>query len=669
MISRLAGSIHDFPLVTDQSRGRYHLRDDLQQQWYRLEFLLIKMYETLLATRPELGHPIEMKPFRLPSAWGYMKDHESEKAARIRIWNSRNAFVPLMALCMYAICVCEGRNSIPLEDRINIHWIKALIDAGFSPEWVNSLANSSFFSMRTLRVGVYIEFKAFHYPHLLRLYIEFGVPIWVLLPAEGPSGVPAFLLPNTRMPQALDRRTPMQQQQQQQPFDGQDDSTFCSGNVPASRQIRGESVHDFINRSKQRIQRLYESESPDDRTKRLDRERAAAQFNVPGRSGAYVFEWIEGVNGSYIRTYVPRTRVPDIWDSYANTQKWYDSSRNEWDLSAALDPHASVIDEEEFDNDQDYYFNKFKSQYGDDPSPGLEPQLSIGHAALTQSELQDLYVDRLPTPTKVQTPILDDILFQRYGFHYDGQPYNSPARSLPDSRLSRILVDVTFDVSHHRDAAIHYLSYLINGQPIPPCFFDLHVSNGTPLRTHGNNVFEVRIISDHRFVIRSRASPTEFIQVPYASTAVEALRLHNCRTVSELALHFVSRGTYFYLGPFIIDKDPFREPPGKAGGLGFRPQDYTPTWVDYQAYIRRRSDLLNDPSIIRSALMKGGIVWRLTVDTIQSTADTIEYSKLFDSADVEPVELTKRDLGIIVGLYLVWTGTWLGDSVIRSELK
>ena len=305
-MNRLSGAKVDFPLERISEHGRWRLKSQVQQQWFRLESLLVKAYEVLLSSRPEFGHPVGIKPYRLPSCWGYLRTHETEKHARIRIWNSRNAFTPLMALVMYAICVCEGRNSIPLEDRTNITWIKMLVESGFCPEWVNDLANSHFFSMRVLRVGLYIDFATFSYPHLLRLYIEFGIPVWIRVDVKSIPNLPAFMRPG---------------EQQQQQLSATTQRVAVSLNVPSTRQLNGESIHQFISRQIQRNRRRQASETPDERSKRLDRERSATSFHTPSRSGPAVFQWLEN-NGSLERTYVPRIEVEAVWESYSDTQKW-----------------------------------------------------------------------------------------------------------------------------------------------------------------------------------------------------------------------------------------------------------------------------------------------------------------------------------------------------------
>ncbi|KIJ52205.1 hypothetical protein M422DRAFT_118633, partial [Sphaerobolus stellatus SS14] len=49
--------------------------------------------------------------------------------------------------------------------------------------------------------------------------------------------------------------------------------------------------------------------------------------------------------------------------------------------------------------------------------------------------------------------------------------------------------------------------------------------------------------------------------------------------------------------------------------LGVRSPDYHPVRTDYQAYVHLRNRFLRSPRG-RLALLSGGILWRLAIDTI-----------------------------------------------------
>lgn len=642
----------------------------LQRRWLRLETALILVYETTFSQRPNLPHPIDMQKFRLPSQWGYTRYHESERAARIRILNSRNAFVPLLALCMYAVALAYGRDVEHGEKRAARNWLQTLVvDQGVDPEWVTSLAESDFFSTQTPRIGVIFDFSSYQWPHILEAYVGFGAPVWVLLPSGNFNNLPKLLRPtSSEIPEIQQhsmsdrlsdtasssasaqrhqqRQIPQPQQQQQQLYLPQ------NPNEPPSRQRVGESVHQFIVRMKAQNERQALRESDIERSKRLDREREAATYRCPGARGAHVFEWVD-TNGISKRTYVQRSQVPTVWDTYADTQRWYDGFRNEWDLSTALDPNATPDDDYDFDSD-DHFNWTFEIE--------LEPQTGTGDLpTISREEVEEAYPEETPSTSVVHFEEFESNLFLRYGFHYDGHAYTLPQVLIREDFVPRILVERDFRISNARikTAIHHYVSYLVSDNrsiPIPAPLYDMHEMHSTPLRTCHNQAFEVRIVEAHaHYSLIARNGTPGIIHFPHASSVTEALRLSGCSTIDDLAHHFVSRGSAFHLGPLEAGINPFELPPGPPSGLGFRPSRFVASSVDYQSYIARRNTLLSDPVVVRAALMKGGIIWRLTMDSIRDLEGSVDFTRYLDNG-LENIQLTQRDLGVIVGLYLIWTG-------------
>ena len=638
IFSRLQGHRETSPVVQPEEGGRYMLDRSLAARWWRLEEALILVYTAVFAIRPDLAQPLDFKPYRLPHQWGYLKTHEDQYHARIRIWNSRNAFVPLLALCAYAVSLSQGK--FLSEQRGEVNWIRTLVDKyHVCSAWANELANSWYFSPRTLRVGVYIDLESFPYSDLMDYYIVYGVPIWIRMPRNDPTHLPSYLWATRQSIRQSIMQERLQQQQQQQQQQ-QDDRA----NVPPSRTLPGESIHDFIRRTTTANERLSRTESEHDRLRRLDRERNASRFPCPGQRGAFVFEWQESGNGK-IRVYVPRVDVPDIWDSYTNTQRWYNGFKDEWDLCVDLDPNAQSEANSQLDDD---------FPYGEDYQ---EPRQTLQTISLT--EVEDMYPNRtIPSSSHLTTPSPNDTLFFRFGFHYDDRDYEPPQSPLSEIRVTRTLMEVSFDIKKHAIPAIHYVSYLASSQipEIPAPLYDLHPQNLTPLRTHGCTSISCAKLANDLYQIDCESATDTELLVPHASSVVEAFRLSHCTTVQQLALHFVDQGTTFFLHKKTSTVvDPFNNITGINSGLGFRPQGFRPDWTDYEEYVRRRNDHLKDPSVVKSSLMVGGIIWRLAIDSIRENYGDVELAQ-FLSSDIEPAILTKRDFGIISGLYLIWTG-------------
>lgn len=253
----LRGSKHSFPVDFSSSKGgtTFSLSLQLQTKWWRLEQSLIALYQNVLSMRPNFLHPLDFQRVRHPSEWGYMRSFASEEAARIVILNSRNSFVLLIALCTYAIAITEGRSGA-LEPRYrSLEWIRVLVERHNTDSvWLDDLSSSHFMSIRTLRAGVYINWETFNSPHILQLYLNYGVPVWIRMPVD-PTDMKlqsSIRLTRTQVSALLKSR--QQQQQQQQPVPmyyptSTETISTTSSNDPPSRQRPGESALEFITRN------------------------------------------------------------------------------------------------------------------------------------------------------------------------------------------------------------------------------------------------------------------------------------------------------------------------------------------------------------------------------------------------------------------------------------
>ena len=96
---------------------------------------------------------------------------------------------------------------------------------------------------------------------------------------------------------------------------------------------------------------------------------------------------------------------------------------------------------------------------------------------------------------------------------------------------------------------------------------------------------------------------------------------------------------------------------------------YRFTQDDFYAYEQQRATLLSDPRVARSALLRGGIVWRLAVATLSfddvlegpTTAATLERRGIIVRSSLESVDLvddglSQLELDIVCGLHHCYTG-------------
>jgi hypothetical protein len=123
--------------------------------------------------------------------------------------------------------------------------------------------------------------------------------------------------------------------------------------------------------------------------------------------------------------------------------------------------------------------------------------------------------------------------------------------------------------------------------------------------------------------------------------------------------------------PFSTAK-PVRKPPHTPAShseltLGYRPHSYQFCLSDFSAYEKKKGDLLSG-SAGRAALMHGGMVWRLAVDTVQHKRITsgpkssVAWSGK-NVADLNGHTLVDDNLSpaaedAICGVYRVYTGMY-----------
>ena len=627
-----------------KQRGGWYLDPQLQNQWWQLEQALLLLYQVVLTLRPEFLHPINLMPFRLPSQWNYRKSHETERLARIRVLNSRNAFVPLIALCAYAISVSQGIASA--ERRSDLNWIYLLVSRyQVHPEWINEIIESPFFSLSAIRVGVYVDLENFDFPHILDHYIIYGVPVFIRIPTTVPTHIPRHLRVSSQDKVDIQTRRRRQLEQHQEQQQQHQQLLQGAATIPPIRVLPGETVHDFVQRNTSLNSRVALYESDFARIRRIERERRAVLFECPDEKGSYVFEWIE-IDGEWRRTYVPGHNLHNVWASYTNSQRWYNSVRDEWDLCTLLDPNAA----HSYDDFEDGQFDA--SLQHDMPDHTLD---DIG--SIIQTDIEHFYADVLPVSEAVSVPIIDDILYMRYGYHPDGNYFPQPDVMLDSSRAAKALVEDTLGIKAYQTAVTTFVSFLASPGSIgiPASLHDMHDDNMYALRAHLSKEIQIHIMGEEQFAISNSNNPEQVLQLRYPSSVLEALRMDANRSIEDIALHFVAQGTWCHIGQSPDTISPFHNFVGPKTGLGFRPVDFKPGWIDYQAYVSRRNELLKDPSVVRAALQMGGIIWRLTVDSIIDNYGKLEFSN-FLTSDVEVIRLTNHDLGLIVGMYLVWTG-------------
>jgi len=162
----LAYTMDTVPIARD-SNGRYHLKTQLQRDWFRLEKILSIVIDRLTKTT----HHTRSKECNFPRKLGYRDSHPTEALTRILIMQSRDAFALLVAMCSFAISRRLGDdNGIPM-------WVRKL-DGQLDAQFVDQLRSSPVANFKIKRVGTFMkaeECQAKWVSAMTRL----NVPVWM----------------------------------------------------------------------------------------------------------------------------------------------------------------------------------------------------------------------------------------------------------------------------------------------------------------------------------------------------------------------------------------------------------------------------------------------------------------------------------------------------------
>ncbi|KAF8143950.1 hypothetical protein K438DRAFT_1993382 [Mycena galopus ATCC 62051] len=145
------------------------------------------------------------------------------------------------------------------------------------------------------------------------------------------------------------------------------------------------------------------SETPQDKTTRMQRADNAKRGQAPGKKGARVYVWTkeETDNGFYIRRPGGRNKYDSLFEDYPPSQRRYDSFNDEWDLCSAFGDGEDGSDDQDVDfgdDDDDYggyleaNFDKPAVDYEHDPLP------LINVRPASEQDLERIYLNFGPHP-------------------------------------------------------------------------------------------------------------------------------------------------------------------------------------------------------------------------------------------------------------------------------
>jgi hypothetical protein len=323
--------------------------------------------------------------FHAPKEYGYAKTHETYELAQASTLKSRDAFLPLMGWCSFLMSHFHdpiSRSGLDIQ-----RWEPLLAKAKFSQDYIQIIKASELvdFSPTYPRSGVFIKHGNEDFGGYVDLiYRKCNVPVWIYwgdvrFGAPKHDGVLSKYLPsNTEVADAkmaaqaapsvaTAKATAVQSLVDVQVVEGgtqKDPAEKFPEPEKRSGQKRGETWQVFFARMVRRRNEEMAREDAKARNTRLARERAQQNHPPPGLSSRApsVYLWEEDIDtGFLLRKSIGRNHAQDIWRSYSNSQRRYDSTTNQWDICEEFDLkpmdiiHSAGGDPyEDMESDDDY---------------------------------------------------------------------------------------------------------------------------------------------------------------------------------------------------------------------------------------------------------------------------------------------------------------------------
>ncbi|KAH9920995.1 hypothetical protein B0H21DRAFT_844338 [Amylocystis lapponica] len=705
LFGRLAYHLKTLPIV--ERDRKWFLSDHLQKQWIELEHALLKtchvLWSALRDKRAVFG--LEAEYYRCPSAWGYQNTFDNMRDARYSCGRSLQAFYVLSGAC--SMYIATHQHEKPLTSESNPRWASFLLASEFPSTWIDDLRRSFVADFSIERAGVFIDATAEHplaWQNQLPIMLSANVPMWFFW--AGKNNVPTLSDSVTRSccptsdQIALALGAPLRigspcslmnppasvalawsPSFSTSTLDISSTLPPASSTAPAlppfsklpphSRQHEMETMQEYFARIVVLNKQMEEAESAQERAVRLNRAANAQRGGGPGRKST-VFLW-DDLDGWPIRIRLNHGEV-DEWYSSAGTRAMYNAFFNEWDICP--DANGNLDDDED---DEDDVFAGM-TLVSDIPSTAvaLDQDVDISKAQW-DSTLANAYNPGSQSDNSVTSPDFNIILRQRYGVY---TPPQGPALALPGSEkytralISRIFVVKESDVP--QDMQSHIANFLLRmlanteNPDVPPQLWDMSPHSPRPLTTQRNSHLTITMQTVNsrncyfvRITGRDDAVNEGWILVVYdAVTAVECLRMPHTDT-REIARELATRGSPFNTFCRVTEDIYALHSPPRVY-LGWREKGWKATPADYRQYEECRNDFFRQERV-RAALLKGGIVWRLAVESLGGTSlamigpsgDVARYGQILRPSSGNELyvddDLSENETDMICGVYRVYS--------------
>jgi len=312
-----------------------------------------------------------------------------------------------------------------------------------------------------------------------------------------------------------------------------------------------------------------------------------------------------------------------------------------------------------------------------DPSPASANPPHIENVNASRADLEiALRVEASPDDSDDAFYVpcdFPDILYTRYGLVDNCVIPDLPSTSAFSTSFKHVRMSFgdhestlsDGDMQRWQPCATALLCYAItkarlDHQPAPPRDLD---DLPTMVDTFKISNVTISPFQKGRYIVGGKdlESRPDWMLVVDAAAALQCVRSMWGPTTERLAQQLLTFGIPFYTFLPAHPQSVPRRPKIQIPGLGWRAPGYQPDALEYVAYERKRDQFLRGPRG-RAALMSGGIVWRLAVDSLGLSHDLIlagpsAEAQLFgaeqDGLMVKDDQLTTEEEDLICGVYRV----------------
>lgn len=581
--------------------------------------------------------------------------HRRPEDLRRLVHNTRTWFFYWFSKISYAIALnisCEREPiSMAFDSLADVPAWFGYLAKGEWPEWYlgDLMITTAFFDVSVPRAGLFVDLSPSrpHYQFSVDWFIDFGVPVWYPWNSDSASCVDERLSPLPHQIQhaaSFLHQTPVHH-----------DSPWIA----------------FLEDRRVRCERMRLRETEQQKEVRLSRERQ------PPTSSAGVYEWEMGLDGQYQRVPVPARMRAEVLEDYGRDQKVYNSFMNEWDCAYEMgQKHVDELEAEWLEDDDMEPIlplaphSEFPSNdtYPSSPQPyRLAPSVSVWELESDVHKFEAI-----------------SILHEYYGFvpplppavNLNRREIDSEARLKYTKIIGMTRIDDAYFSSPVAVHAIRFLDCMVRKTDPENDLWDLAPGNRLSITGCQRIAHLKQIEPFYVFDFGQSATVPWMLAVERADVALLVCRLDKHFNDFELARALLQRGisirTLTPLPTSQTRHPPLIPLPIRLPGYHFSPSDL-------MAYEDHLQLLLRNPRISRSALMAGGIVWRLAIHVgftgvLMGPTAAVINAKLGDSFPVvgSSVSLwddtcTQRELDLICGAYVCFDSESFRQNLITIK--